>query len=153
MELFRISKERYKDDLTGTGARLYGGRWNNVGTAVLYSAQNRSLAMAEALVHLSSTLPLPDFVLIVLYVPDEIAAKPVNVAALPENWRRNPAFTQDLGDSWAAAGESLLLKVPSAVVRNEFNFLLNPIHPEMPRVRIVDYEPFSFDPRLHRNSS
>lgn len=150
MELFRISKRQYRQDLSGRGAYLHGGRWNTPGHAVLYTAESRSLAMLEALVHLPVGRPPQDFDIVVLYVPDVVFVQTLDVQQLSRSWRENQSLTQQAGDDWLESNTALGLRIPSAIVRAEFNYLLNPLHATFGEVKIIDFEPFSFDPRLLR---
>lgn len=148
MELYRLTKFKYKDDLSGTGAFLAGGRWNNKGTYMLYTASSRSLAAVEALVHLVTVKNVDTFAMLVLYVPDDIAYSVFTSGTLSEDWQHNPSYTQSIGDAWARKKENLLLKVPSAAIPKEFKFLINPFHSQFIKVKIVEFEPFEFDVRL-----
>ena len=132
------------------GPRRYGGRWNHKGTAVIYAAESRSLATLEYLVH----VPLPyeplDLALATICVPDGSSIRELQLSELPEDWNRFPPPSRlaDLGSDWVRSGDSLLLRVPSAVVDREYNVMINPAHPEMSRVRIEDVRPYAFDERL-----
>jgi RES domain-containing protein len=148
MELYRLTKEKYGNDISGTGAFLAGGRWNSKGTRMLYTAGSRSLALVESLAHLVTVRNLESYVVMVLYVPDDASLTVLAGSTLPADWRTDQNFTQGRGNRWAQAGESLLLQVPSAIVPKEYNFLLNPLHPQFNAVKIVDMEPFTFDLRL-----
>ncbi len=150
--LYRVSRSKYAKDLSGKGARLGGGRWNHKGTAVIYTAENRSLAAMEALVHMMS----PDFLIgrkmVSIGLPASIVPKGIDVASLPKDWRKYPPalILASLGTTWARSGESLLLRVPSAVIPHEFNILINPAHPDMKSVKVVAIEDFVYDERLNR---
>jgi len=131
--------------LDGEGARLHGGRWNSPGMPVVYTAGSRALAVLELLVWTDpDTLPA-ELHLFEIDVPDEAVA----VAELPPDWQRpRHSACRELGDAWAASARTLLLSVPSAVIPEEPNHLLNPAHPGMSSVRVVGSRPFAFDPRL-----
>jgi RES domain-containing protein len=148
MLLYRIAKCTYIEDLSGTGARLYGGRWNSIGRPVVYLASSRALAVLEVLVHLPPTLIPDNFCQITFEVPNDVLALDVNI--LPSNWQEypEPSVLKTLGDSFLKDSKHLLLKVPSAVVKEEFNYLLNPGHKGMQQVKVVDMQPFNFDERL-----
>ena len=134
----------------GEGARLSGGRWNGVGTAVVYASATLSLALAEVLVHLPGGL-LPAYVAVPIEF-DEALVADVDPADLPPDWSAHPppASTQRIGDAWAAAAKAPILKVPSVVVPVEFNYILNPRHPDFRRIHIGAAVPFPFDRRLLR---
>jgi RES domain-containing protein len=129
MELFRLSREIYADSLSGKGAAKKGARWNSPGVEVIYLAANRSLAMAEVAVHLTiATLP-NDFMMLTIFVPDEISVKKITIAELPEYWNIFPhgTGTQLVGDDFIKEDKYCLLQVPSAVTQGDYNFLVNPI--------------------------
>lgn len=150
MRVFRISAARWIRDLSGEGARLYGGRWNRKGTPALYTAGNRALAAVEYLVHMDFPRVPKDTAIAALELPEGCAVEAVGIEALPPDWPTypGPIELQDIGTRWLKGGASLALRVPSAVVRGEFNYVLNPVHPDMARVRLLDVEDFLYDPRL-----
>jgi RES domain-containing protein len=137
--VYRIAKTPYIDDLTGLGARLYGGRWNRKGIGIVYAAGSRALATVEYLVHVPLALVPEGLSIATLYIPDEVSCKTVALADLPVNWRDYPAplALADLGTQWVVSRETLSLRVPSAVVAHEWNLLVNPLHPDMPYVTIA----------------
>lgn len=155
MEVYRIAKTRHINDLTGTGARMAGGRWNKKGTAILYTSESRSLAAMEYLVHVPLSLLPSDLSIACIEIPD--IAHPDEIAEddLPVGWWEYPAPSElaEIGTDWARGNHSLMLRVPSAVVQGEFNMLINPLHPEMLHVAVVQIESFSFDERLFRRES
>lgn len=152
MIVYRIAHTRYIRDLSGTGPRLHGGRWNQKGTSVIYTATSRALATVEYLVHLPLSLLPSDLSIVTLDIPDSVHIKEVGLETLPHNWRDYPAppVLSALGTDWVISSETLLLRVPSAVVQHEWNVIINPGHPEMTQVRIVSVEPYHFDARLLR---
>ena len=149
MILYRIAKCHYAADLSGTGARLYGGRWNNEGRPMLYMASSRSLAVLEVLVHLNPLIIPDNFCLAEIEVPDHNVTH-LDADLLPHNWQdiSAPAILKELGDEFLRKQEYLVMQVPSAVVPAEFNYVLNPLHPGIKDVRIPNKEPFNFDERL-----
>lgn len=150
MNVFRITRAKYAKDISGTGARLYGGRWNPKGLAVLYTAESRALAALELLVHLPPHLLPEDIKLITLEVPDDLLVETWLVSELPQTWRRYPASDElaAMGEKWVLSGKSLILKVPSVIIPQEFNILINPIHEAFDRVEILTVEDFRIDDRL-----
>lgn len=152
MLVYRIARTPYIRDLSGTGARLYGGRWNHKGIGMVYTSENRALATVEYLVHVPLSLIPRDLSIATLRIPDRLTTKTPAVADLPANWRDYPAppALADLGTQWTISQETLLLRVPSAVVKHEWNILLNPSHPDMPYVTIAQVEAYAFDTRLLR---
>jgi RES domain-containing protein len=147
VHVYRIAKTQYIDDLTGMGARLYGGRWNHKGIGIVYTAESRALATVEYLVHVPLSLVPQDLSMATLHIHDSIPSKTVAIGDLPANWRDYPATPAlaDLGMRWALSRETLLLRVPSAVVAHEWNVLINLLHSDMPHVTIAQVEPYQFD--------
>ena len=149
MEVYRVSKRLYQNDLLGTGAFLAGGRWNTRGNYMLYTASSRSLAILEVLVHLSDNRPPEDYSIVVLYIiPDDTYVQHLNTATLPTDWRETYESTKSIGDEWLHQRSSLLLKVPSAIVKAEYNYLINPLHSAFNKLQVLDYETLAFDERL-----
>lgn len=149
---WRIVKQRHAETaFDGEGARLYGGRWNSPGVAVVYASESRALATLEVLAGLQTNSPLPEYVLIPAEFEDSLVVA-VEVEELPVNWRKNPPppSTQRVGDDWIAGGGSAVLRVPSALVPQESNYLLNPRHTAFSEVRIGQPEGVAMDPRLIR---
>jgi RES domain-containing protein len=147
---WRITKRKHaRDAFTGEGACEFGGRWNNPGTAIVYTAQSQSLAALEMLVHLDSSELLAKYVLIGVEF-DQALVRPVDLTALPRHRRADPPppEVRAVGDEWILAGSSAVLQVPSAQVPGESNFLLNPAHVDFPRFRFGKPLDFHFDPRL-----
>jgi RES domain-containing protein len=147
---WRITKSDHADDaFDGEGARLFGGRWNSPGTAVVYLAQSESLAALELLVHLDTSQLLRSYVSIPVEFPAD-SLEVVERRNLPRRWQSfpAPAALRELGDRWVAERRSLALQVPSALVPREANYLLNPHHAGMAKVKIGEPQRFDFDPRL-----
>lgn len=147
--LYRIANCNYAGDLSGTGARLYGGRWNSEGKAMLYLASSRALAVLEVLVHLNPLIIPDNFCIAEVEVPDNSILL-LDIALLPRNWHdvSAPAALKEIGDAFLKKQEYLLMRVPSAVVPAEYNYVLNPQHPEAKNIRVINKEPFDFDERL-----
>jgi RES domain-containing protein len=151
---WRIVKQRHAEEaFDGEGAKMYGGRWNSPGVAVTYAPESRALATLEVLAGLQTNSPLPGYVLIPAEFDDSLVVA-VEVEELPVNWRKNPPppATRRIGDDWITGGESAVLRVPSALVPQESNYLLNPRHPAFSEVRIERPEGLAMDPRLIRTS-
>src|SRR5215217_6516134 len=129
MLLFRLSR-RVHPPLDGEGARLYGGRWNSPGVPVVYAASHLSLAVLELLVHTDPDLLPADLVAHEVELPDDLSVERVDLATLPDDWRDVPDHPacRAIGDAWAAEARAAVLVVPSAVVPQEANWLLNPRH-------------------------
>jgi RES domain-containing protein len=146
---WRLTSRAYADAaFDGEGARLYGGRWNSEGVAMVYLAGSLALAALEQLVHLSRTDLLErQFVRFRVELPRS-AVLALDEAALPPGWTKKRDVTRALGDGWTEAEASLALRVPSVVVPEEANYLVNPRHPDANQVQIGDPEPYVFDERL-----
>jgi len=143
---YRLVKTRWLDDVfTGAGARRYGGRWNSKGTRCIYLAGSISLAMLEVMVHLDDYRLLEHYAVLEVHLPEE-AILQLAPDQLPHDWRDEPApgSTAELGDDWLLSMSSLVLAVPSVVVPQECNYLLNPEHPDFAAVvgtaTSVDYQ-------------
>ncbi|UAM96881.1 RES family NAD+ phosphorylase [Polaribacter litorisediminis] len=150
MKLFRLSKKKYATAFNGKGAAKSNNRWNSKGTEIIYTAESRALAMAEVAVHLTiATLP-KDFVMLTIDVPDEIAIKKIDLKDLNENWNAMlpNSKTKKIGDLFIDTLEFCVLKVPSAVVKDDFNYLINPYHKQFKKIKIVDVTDFPFDKRM-----
>ncbi len=149
MEVFRLSSAKYANDLSGTGAKIHGGRWNRKGDAVLYTAGTRALALVEVLVHTTNAfLPL-NYRLITIYIPDD-SILTIPTKSLPDDWNNiEPSdSTTKISTSWLSATEYLTMRVPSVVVEGEYNFLINPAHPDFSKVKVLRNEAFNFDNRF-----
>ena len=147
---WRIVNSRYAAQaFTGEGARINGGRWNSQGIKMIYTAESNALAILEILVHLNDSRLLSNYLIGAIHF-DESQVTAVNTAALPRNWQASPPPTelQLLGDEWARSGTSIILRVPSAIVPTESNYLINPDHATYPTLKIEQPRPFYLDPRL-----
>lgn len=135
---------------SGQGAKEAGGRWNSVGTAMVYTSEAASLTMLETLVHLHAASLLDSFTLLSVEVPDE-RVQEIDRTILPESWAASeaPAVLAEIGDQWVRSHEAVALRIPSALSPVEYNFLLNPAHPEYAKiVRDAVTVDFRFDERL-----
>jgi RES domain-containing protein len=146
---WRITSQAYAESaFDGEGARRYGGRWNSEGTRMTYLAGSLALATLEQLAHLSRAQLLErQFVRFRVEIPSASILE-LDGDALPPRWTQRLEATRALGDGWAEAKDAPVLRVPSAVVPEESNYLLNPVHPETDRLDIGSSEPFVFDERL-----
>ena len=150
MRVYRLCKVAYAKDLTGKGAEKVGGRWNSTGIAMVYTGESRALCTAEIAVHTPlGNLP-SDYVLVSIEIPEEIPVGELIQNELPTDWKTfpHPHFTQEIGDRFIKESLFAVFKVPSAVVQGEFNYLMNPGHPDGSRIKILETEPFDFDERL-----
>jgi RES domain-containing protein len=149
VRVWRVCSRRHAA-FDGEGARRHGGRWNHAGAAIVYTSGSLALAALECLVNLEVDLVPEDLAAIPADIPDGFPIRTVSSRDLPRTWRRYPApeALQDLGAAWAAAGAAAVLAVPSAIVPQERNYLLNPRHPDFRRIRVGKSETFAFDSRL-----
>lgn len=147
--LYRLSSARFLAD-SGVGAALYGGRWNRIGTEVIYAAQTASLAALEVLVHYS-VLP-KDHVLTEIQVPDTLEILRWEEDALPTGWKSEAptSETHNLGEKWIQEKRSAILSVPSSIIPRERNFILNPAHPVFRQIGFLPPVSFHFDSRLKK---
>ena len=150
MELYCVTRQIRQTDLSGLGAARVGGRWNRVQQAVLYTAGSRSLALLESIVHLDVAQPPADYRVMVIYVPDTALSQQISVRELPADWRQDMEYTQQKGTDWLNSGTSLLLRIPSVIVKAEYNYLINPAHSDFQDVKLIDIEPIEFDERFFR---
>ena len=149
--LWRIEKRIYAEgSFSGDGAFLFGGRWNQPGTRVVYAAETLALSALEKFVHLESAAAALDFVCFKITVPEQVKIKVLAAYSLPGNWRDFPvpSAAMDIGSAWARKNESVLLRVPSTIIPVENDFLINPAHPDYRHIKISKPLPFCFDSRL-----
>ena len=152
MEAYRLSREKFARTLSGKGAALKGARWNSIGVELVYTAGNRSLAMAEVAVHFTlATLP-SDYMMITIFIPDDISIQKLNVPNLPTGWNTfpHPSTTQAIGDQFIADNKFCVLQIPSAVTQGDYNLLINPNHPDFKRIKIIATDKFPFDKRIFK---
>lgn len=149
MIVHRIAKWQYLEDITGTGARLYGGRWNREGYPLLYTSSNLSLAVLELLANNVRKLIDDTYGYISIEIPDLNIAI-LNTSDLNTDWRNAPYSEQtiNMGTDWIKGGSSLALSVPSAALKQEQNLLINPIHPEFSLIKIVEKKKLELDGRV-----
>lgn len=152
MIVYRLCKQAYINDLSGRGAELNGGRWNNKGQPILYTACSRALAVLEVAVHVPLGILPVNYYMSSVELPDSSAITKIDIADLPSNWNRNPIIkaTQYMGDDFLNNNSHLILQVPSATVPGDYNYLINPRHPDFKGVKIMTTEPFEFDSRLFK---
>ena len=149
---WRIVATRFVvDAFSGEGALINGGRWNSPGVRMVYTAGSISLALLELLVHLGNTEALRSYSLCSVKFEESLVSS-LGRGSLPRGWRKSPApeSLQALGDDWISAGASVVLRVPSAIVDDEGNYLINPEHADFRRLKIGVPKPFDLDDRLLR---
>ena len=147
-----VRKKRLPDAFTGEGARLGGGRWNHVGTPVVYVSETLSLAALELFIHFTrKDIKLSkSLVAIPIEIPDSLKITEVSIKELKADWRMSPPSnsTKDIGTEWAQNGVSPILRVPSAVIPHEFNLVLNPKHSDFIMIKIGKEQSFMLDERM-----
>lgn len=146
---FRLCNAAYKDDLSGIGAEIHGGRWNSKGIKAVYCAEHISLAMLEILVNISKDdlNPKLDFHLLEFAMQDEWIST-LEPNKLKKNWMLDYEYTQYIGDQFLLSNYNLALRIPSAVVPEEFNMLINPLHPLSNKFKPKKSRPYKLDSRL-----
>lgn len=150
MRVYRIGRSEYIRDITGTGAKLFGGRWNRKGISMLYTAEHRSLAALEVLVHLNTSEVPDDLKIISIEIPSNSIIT-IGLERFKKIQKRETKETfQVIGNKWVLEEKSLCLKVPSIVINEEFNVLLNPNHKLFKKVKIDKVDDFIFDKRLFK---
>ncbi len=149
MQVYRIAKQKYINDLTGIGAKTVGGRWNPKGVAVLYTSTTAALSALEVLAHLPAAYFPDDMAIATIEVPDSLITQ-ISREQLPKNWKQIPApiEIQSFAMEWINEEKYLGIKVPSIIIPNEKNILINPLHPKFNKIKLISIEPFSFDTRL-----
>ncbi|HXE11243.1 MAG TPA: RES family NAD+ phosphorylase [Bryobacteraceae bacterium] len=152
MLVWRISKAKFAaSSFSGEGARLFDGRWNYAGIRMVYTSTSLALAAVEFFVHLDPSVMPDDLVSIKAKLPDNAKVERIDPASLPANWRKvDNNQLRHLGSEWARKGSSLALLVPSAVMDDEWNVLLNPAHPDFAKVEVSPPQPFRYDERMFR---
>ena len=148
-EAWRIVKRKHAATaFSGRGAADNGGRWNSRGVPVVYTSSSKSLAALESLVHLNPPIPFKYVAIRIKFDGTLVAIFPAK--NLPPDWQTEPPppSTRAIGDAWARSGRSAVLALPSVIISGEFNYLLNPAHPDFKKISRGKPEPFTFDPRL-----
>jgi RES domain-containing protein len=144
-----IKAEHANDAFAGEGARRGGGRWNSKGVRVVYASGSLSLAALEVMVHTHFYRALKYYVCIPIDF-DPSLSQSITIEDLPDTWKADPIpqSLKNMGDRWIYNQESVILKVPSVIIPVEYNYLINPSHPDFEKVVIHSPQKFAFDPRL-----
>jgi RES domain-containing protein len=148
MIVYRITNEAYRNDISGTGAALFGSRWNSRGIYLLYTSQSISLSILESLVHLKQSVIPPSQYLLHIELPDEKETAEISFTKMRKGWKQDLDYTQWMGDQFVQNKQNLFLKVPSVIVPEESNVLLNPLHKDYKKVKIIASELLELDKRL-----
>ena len=149
MIVYRITNSLFKDDISGLGAKIKGARWNMPGSCMLYTAQNISLSVLELLVHIGLQDIQNFYHLLALSIPDDAPVSEINIIKLKKDWLEDEDYTAFMGTQFLKNNEKLILKVPSAIITEEYNFLINPYHTDFKKIKIKKSNPFIFDQRLY----
>ncbi|MDZ7897870.1 MAG: RES family NAD+ phosphorylase [Arcicella sp.] len=147
MQVFRITTAKSAGNLRGSG---FAARWNSNGVFVAYTASSRALACLEMVVHLNSDRLKSEFGMSVVEIPEEVNITKISIEDLPKGWTEHDGYQmcQEVGDDWIQAFETCVLQVPSAVIKHEFNYLVNPQHSDFSKLKIIEIEDFEFDLRI-----
>lgn len=155
MVLYRISQEIFSDDLTGNGAKIYGGRWNSTGMPAVYAASSRSLALLETLAHTpAKMLQLKSYILTEIFIPGNAIPELINRDDLPPGWDMIDIhdYTTRRGDDFLLQNKQLLMAAPSVLMPEENIYVINPLHEDMKLVKIVFKRRIRFDRRVEHNT-
>lgn len=148
MIVYRISNEAFKNDISGNGAAINGSRWNSAGFRLLYTSEFISLSILESLVHLQRNYIPDSQYLLYIETPDVNETEEISYKKIRADWREEIEYTQWMGNEFIKNNQSLILKVPSAIVHQEHNFLINPLHAEIKKVKVIQTELLGLDKRL-----
>jgi RES domain-containing protein len=148
MIVYRISNSQYSNDISGSGAKQNGSRWNSKGIPVLYTAQHISLAVLEMLVNTNFKDYAIELDLMYIKFPEQQPINTIELNSLKKNWKDDFEYTRYIGDEFLKQKESLILRVPSAVISEEYNYLANPLHTDFKKIKITKTKSFWPDERL-----
>jgi RES domain-containing protein len=147
MILYRISNQIYSQDISGKGAALFGGRWNSKGNHALYLSSHISLAVLEILVNYNyEQLMHTAFDIVTFEIKNDKSVE--SIRNLESNWRYLAKYTKEIGDQFLMSKSKLMLKIPSAIIETEYNYLINPEHIEFKKIKILNVNPLKLDNRL-----
>jgi len=150
MEVYRLAHARFAD-LSGKGGLYGSGRWHHKGHPILYTASSRALAALERFVHESAST-LPPLKMLTLWLPDHLSIDRYTEHQLPDGWDQLPdtEASRDFGAHWLQQNQHAALQVPSAIVRGDYNLIINPLHPQVRELKVVEEVDFYYDQRLQR---
>jgi RES domain-containing protein len=149
MIVYRIGKTRHAKDLSGEGARLFGGRWNHKLTPCIYTSESRALALLEFTVNINIEEIPRALTIATIDIPTH-AIQLITEEQLPGNWKMVPvpSSTKDFGTQLLKSSENSVFKIPSSVMSEEYNYILNPLHPDSKHFKIIDLRDFVYDVRI-----
>ena len=151
MRIWRICRKPHAGDpLSGRGGLFTSGRWHTKGQRIIYTSRSLALAALEILVHVDRDMLPADLLQLEMNIPDKVKVLEIGIKELPKNWQSYPApaVLQRLGDDWLASESTAVLEVPSAVIPEENNLLLNPRHADASNIRVLSTKDFAYDSRL-----
>jgi RES domain-containing protein len=151
MHIWRLCRRPFaKEPLSGKGCLVSSGRWHTSPRLVVYASESLALASLEILVHTDLDVAPADLVAIEIDIPAEVEIAHLTLSQLPRFWRRypSPQSAQKVGNAWLDSRNGAVLRLPSAIIPSEHNFLINPLHVDAAQITIVKKRPFAFDPRL-----
>lgn len=149
MTVYRFTKEIYSHDISGEGAKKWGGRWNSPGLAVIYTSYSISLSLLELLIYQASYEEIVINHMMRIEVPDTFT-QTLSPDSLKLNWQHDIDYCRFIGNEFLQNNKSLILKVPSAVIPDEYNVLINPAHPAFGKCTLLSSGIFEFDTRLFK---
>lgn len=151
MILYRFTRAEFSHDLSGEGSRRFGGRWNSKGNAVVYTSLNISLALLELLIHSVSYDEIKTNELMIIETNIN-QFKEITAPQLKSGWQDDIDYSRYIGDEFLNSQSSLLMQIPSAIIHEEYNVLINPKHKDFSKVKIKSARIFQFDARLFKNA-
>jgi Uncharacterized conserved protein len=152
MQVYRITKQKYAKNISGKGAELFGGRWNPIGIPALYTSENRALCALELLVHTPKDILPPKYVLLTINIPKELEKEieTLQLIDLDKSWDslQPEIWTEEIGRKYFQELNKIGIRVPSTIIKDENNIILNPLHPKYNKVEVVEKSDFNLDIRL-----
>ncbi len=150
MEVFRLCAKKHAD-LSGVGGLYGSARWHYQGQPIIYTASCRSLSALERFVH-EQQLNIPQLAMITIWLPDGIKTTHYSESELPDGWDSVPDSdsSRNIGDRWLKDKVSAVMKVPSAIITNEYNYLINPLHDDAKKIKVIDVQSYFYDVRLKK---
>jgi RES domain-containing protein len=150
MILYRLAQKKFATDLSGTGAKLFGGRWNLQGIPVLYTSECISLGVLEVLANADTLSQLQLLQLVAIEIPAHTVPHEIKLEGLKKNWWADFDYSQWMGSEILKSNKHLVVKCPSAIIEQEHNYLVNPEHPSFKKVKLHAVDNFRFDERLFK---
>ncbi len=150
MKVYRIASAKYADDVTGEGSKIFGGRWNHKGVACIYTSESRALALLEYTVNINIYEIPRALYMITFEIQDNV--KSISESVLPGNWKNYPApnETKDFGSKFLQSAEHAAIQIPSSIITDEYNYILNPLYKNSKQFKIVNMKDFIYDVRIKR---